>query len=118
MRVKGACIITIWYVWPGKERRTPGQRGKEIDLAKLDKLLPNLDLEYLGKEPPLVEEKPSILSEKRVTDPEFVYIEVSAAQLDTKWFNKGKGFYLAKNITPREMESFIRSSERGSGEPQ
>ena len=100
-------MAKIWYVWPGKERRTPGQMGEEIDLAKLYKILPNLDVEYLGEKPPPVEEEPSILLEKRLTDPEFVYIEVSASQVNNKWFNKGKGFYHAKNITPQKMASLI-----------
>ena len=110
-------MAIIWYVWPGKERRTLGQTGKEIDLAKLYEILPNLDVEYLGEEPPPVEEEPSVLLEKRLTDPEFVYIQVSAAQVDTKWFNKGKGFYRAKNITPQEMDSLIPNLKINSSEP-
>ncbi len=31
-------MARIWYVWSGKEKRTPGHMGEEIGLARLYKV--------------------------------------------------------------------------------
>jgi len=89
-------MAKIYFVKDGPRPNNAGP-GKEIQLGKLYNYMPNLNVHFLGLEPPSFnEDSPSRY-------PVRVVVEVSASETDNNKFNQN-GFYLIKDVRPNEVD--------------
>ena len=89
-------MAKIYFVKDGP-RPNNGWLGHEIQLRKLYNHMPNLNVHFLGLEPPIFnEDSPSQY-------PLRVVVEVSVSETDNNEFNQN-GFYLIKDVRPNDFD--------------
>jgi len=88
-------MAKIYFVKDGPRPNNAGL-GQEIQLRKLYNHMPNLNLHFLGPEPP------SFNKDSASRYPLRVVVEVSASETDNNKFNQN-GFYLIKDVRPNEV---------------
>jgi len=94
-------MAKIYFVKDGPRPNNAGP-GQEIQLRKLNNYMPNLNVHFLGSEPPSFnEDSPSRY-------PVRVVVEVSASETDNDKFNQN-GFYLIKDVGPKEVDISVIS---------
>jgi len=89
-------MAKIYFVKDGPRPNNAGL-GQEIQLRNLYNHMPNLNLHFLGSEPP------SFNKDSASRYPLRVVVEVSASETDNNKFNQN-GFYLIKGVRPNEVD--------------